>query len=65
MADDALVWLTQVCPWQATVWQRALASQQVAVQWQAEGTWQRSWSEMPRLWLLDVAATGEEVAVCC
>ena len=65
MADDALVWLSQVCPWQATVWQRALASQQVAVQWQAEGTWQRSWSEMPRLWLLDVAATGEEVAVCC
>ncbi|WAS04023.1 serine/threonine-protein kinase [Gloeomargaritales cyanobacterium VI4D9] len=65
MADDAPVWLTQICPWQATVWQKALASQNVAVQWQSEGEWRRSWTNAPRLWLLDVAVAGVELGVCC
>ncbi len=65
MADDAPVWLTQVCPWQATVWQKALASQNVTVRWQAEGEWRQSWSDAPRLWLLDVAMTGVDLSVCC
>ncbi|WP_071455589.1 serine/threonine-protein kinase [Gloeomargarita lithophora] len=65
MADDAPIWLTQVCPWQATVWQRALASQNVSVQWQSEGDWQRVWTDNPRLWLLDVAVTAQDLAIYC
>ncbi|MEN9218391.1 MAG: hypothetical protein Q6J33_05210, partial [Gloeomargarita sp. DG_2_bins_126] len=65
MAADAPVWLTQVCPWQAAVWQKILASQNLAVQWQSTGDWQRSWSTPPRLWLLDVAVSDADVGTYC
>ncbi|MEN9217071.1 MAG: hypothetical protein Q6K90_07095, partial [Gloeomargarita sp. HHBFW_bins_162] len=65
MADDAFVWLTQVCPWQATVWQRVLASQNVTVQWQSEGSWHPAWNHPPHLWLLDVAIAADDITTYC